>query len=290
MAGMWLLSVLQEYGFHHKGFADNISNVNYLFVRDITDCKTEEELLQSFTHRARKAVKKAEKNGVFIKQITTETLDDFYIIVSNASEEKGFSARNKSFYESILNDIGHPHAQIHVAYIDIGMYREQLTKQHESAKKELLAKEDTFTENQTKSNEKKVATQQEQVSSIEAAQKLLENMPKTGVIPLAGIYFYCFGKEVISALGGSDERYTYFNGMIALYWHMFKYALENDYEKYNFYGTYGFNNPNSPRRHVYTFKKNFGGYVVQLVGEFSLRLSPIKATTYSVLQKINRLR
>ena len=50
-----------------------------------------------------------------------------------------------------------------------------------------------------------------------------------------------------------------------------KYAIENNYDRYNFYGITGdFNEKTNPLYGLYSFKRDFGGYVVEFMGEFDL--------------------
>ena len=49
-----------------------------------------------------------------------------------------------------------------------------------------------------------------------------------------------------------------------------KYAIENNYERYNFYGITGDFNESNPLFGLYSFKRDFGGEVVELIGEFDL--------------------
>ena len=49
-----------------------------------------------------------------------------------------------------------------------------------------------------------------------------------------------------------------------------KYAVENNYKRYNFYGITGDFNKDNPLYGLYLFKKSFGGVVVELLGEFDL--------------------
>ena len=77
-----------------------------------------------------------------------------------------------------------------------------------------------------------------------------------------------------------------------------KYALENGYERYNFYGITGDFNENNPLFGLYSFKRDFGGQVVELIGEFDLIISKplyiiykLAYSTYRTLKNIkNKLR
>ena len=55
---------------------------------------------------------------------------------------------------------------------------------------------------------------------------------------------------------------------------MIKYARDNGYKKYNFYGiSENFSDEKDPEYGVYKFKKGFNGYVEELIGEYHLPLS-----------------
>lgn len=56
---------------------------------------------------------------------------------------------------------------------------------------------------------------------------------------------------------------------------MIKYAAEHNFKRYNFYGINGLPDPASPDYGIYSFKKGFGGQVIELIGTFDLALSPL---------------
>ena len=49
-----------------------------------------------------------------------------------------------------------------------------------------------------------------------------------------------------------------------------KYAINHGYERYNFYGITGIFDEKNPLYGLYSFKRDFGGQVVELIGEFDL--------------------
>ena len=62
---------------------------------------------------------------------------------------------------------------------------------------------------------------------------------------------------------------------------MIKYAIENNYKKYNFFGISGIFDKKDSEYGVYEFKKGFGGVVEELIGDFYLPTS--------ILYKIKRI-
>ena len=97
--------------------------------------------------------------------------------------------------------------------------------------------------------------------------------------------FMMFGDEIIYLFSGNVDKYNNFYSQYLIQWIMIKYAIENKYKKYNFYGISGKFNPGEDG--VYEFKKGFGGHVEEYIGDFYL---PINWYYYlnELLKKIRR--
>ena len=59
-------------------------------------------------------------------------------------------------------------------------------------------------------------------------------------------------------------------------------AVENNYNRYNFYGITGDFRKENPLYGLYLFKKSFGGHVVELIGEYDLVVSKFWYTAYNL--------
>ena len=68
-----------------------------------------------------------------------------------------------------------------------------------------------------------------------------------------------------------------------------KYAIDNHYKRYNFYGITGDFNKDNPLYGLYLFKKSFGGHVVELLGEFDLVISPFWYHSYNLAYSLYSL-
>lgn len=90
------------------------------------------------------------------------------------------------------------------------------------------------------------------------------------VIILGGILFLIYGKEVLSLVGGSYKELMEFQSAYNLHFEMLKYAIVNNYDRYNFYGITGDFREENPLYGLYSFKRDFGGEVVEMIGEFDL--------------------
>ena len=65
-----------------------------------------------------------------------------------------------------------------------------------------------------------------------------------------------------------------------------KYAVENGYSRYNFYGITGDFREENPLYGLFLFKKSFGGHVSELIGEFDYIVSPFWYHTYNIAFKM----
>jgi alanine adding enzyme len=270
-----LVARLSGLGFQHQGLDMNFVNVNWMFIKSLAGVSDAEELIMGTSYRTRKAIRKAEKNGVFLEQATLDTLDDFYGALSKAGDEKGFVYRERAYYEHLLRTTSAEFTKLMMAKIDIPAYRKSITErlEAESATAEELRREVEETGSKKKANRLKVV--QDLVDSYERSLKDIERFPDSvGVATVAAIHFVCYGDEVVCVIGGTVQDYIYFNGATSLYWGMMLHALEKGYPRYNFYGTFGISGQDEEGHGGYEFKKGFGGEVVQLVGDFVMPVRP----------------
>jgi alanine adding enzyme len=270
-----LVAQLSGLGFQHQGLDMNFVNVNWMFIKSLEGIKDAEELIMGTSYRTRKAIRKAEKNGVFLEQATLETLDDFYGALSKAGDEKGFVYRERAYYEHLLSTTSPEFTKLMMAKIDIPAYRKSITERlaAESETAAGLRREVEETGSKKKANRLKVV--QDLVDSYERSLKDIERFPDSvGVATVAAIHFVCYGDEVVCVIGGTVQDYIYFNGATSLYWGMMLHALDKGYARYNFYGTFGISGQDEEGHGGYEFKKGFGGEVVQLMGDFVMPVRP----------------
>ena len=96
------------------------------------------------------------------------------------------------------------------------------------------------------------------------------------IITLGGIIYMIYNQEILSLFGGSYDKYMEFLSFYTIHFEMMKYALNNGYTKYNFYGISGnFENKNDELYGIYDFKRGFGGHVEEYIGEFDLIINPL---------------
>ena len=104
----------------------------------------------------------------------------------------------------------------------------------------------------------------------------------------AGAMFMLYGKEIVYLFSGTSSEFITMKTQFLLQWHIIQYAVENKYEVYNFGGITGNLQPNHPQYGVYEFKKNFGGNVIEYIGDFDLVVSPVKYFFREIIKKLGR--
>lgn len=108
--------------------------------------------------------------------------------------------------------------------------------------------------------------------------------------PLSAAMFMTYGDEVLYLFSGSDEQHMRdYNAQYAIQWHMIKYAAENGFKTYNFYGIQGLPDEKAKDYGIYEFKKGFTsdetGRVVEFIGTYEKSLSGLY-NLYKFLSKI----
>ena len=105
--------------------------------------------------------------------------------------------------------------------------------------------------------------------------------------PLSAAMFMLYGSEVVYLFSGSDEQYMKdYNAQYELQWYMIKYAAEQKFQRYNFYGIHGLPD-DSHKDGVYEFKKGFGGQVLEYIGTREL---PVDHKFYQMKKFLKKLR
>ena len=110
--------------------------------------------------------------------------------------------------------------------------------------------------------------------------------------PLSAAMFMLYGDEVIYLYSGSDEKYMKdYNAQYLIQWHMIKFALQNGFKRYNFYGIQGLPDKSSKDYGIYDFKKGFTstetGRVIELLGAHEL---PVNSIFYNLHQLLSKLK
>lgn len=294
---------LKELGYKHFGFnlMQDTLQPRWMHVIE-TENKTLEQVMNDMESKTRQILRKNERCGITTREITREELPIFKDIMQHTSDRREFVDRPLSYYENMWDTLHESGIlKILVAEIDFNQYKKNTEEELENVKKELKERIYKNENNLLKMNEKKYKqSNKKDEDTIIRLEKQLEKIKELKKehgqkVVLGGILFLIYGNEVLSLYGGSHKKLMQFQSAYTIHFAGIKYAVENGYKRYNFYGITGDFRKENPLYGLYLFKKSFGGKVVELIGEFDYIISPVwyhiynlTFTTYHKLKNLKK--
>ena len=297
-----------EDGYNNKGAVENLKSLGYKFfgfnlMQDTLqprwmhvieiDGRSEEEVQKDMESKTRQILRKNEKSCIKTREIERDELPLFKSIMEHTGDRRDFIDRPLSYYEAMwdnLHDSGI--LKILIADIDFDEYLENTKKELEETEKALKSRIYKHDNNILQMNEKKYESSNKQdKDTIERlnkqVDKINEYIKEYGHTKTLGtILFLIYGNEVLSLFGGTDDNLMQFQSAYSVHYAGVKYAIDNHYKRYNFYGITGDFRKENPLYGLYLFKKSFGGHVVELIGEYDLIISKFWYNTYNIAFKL----
>ncbi len=265
-----IVESLKKVGFIHNGFTvgyNSSQETRWMYTIDLEN-KTFEEVVKDFKPHHLSKIKKAEKFGIIVKDIEYDDLPVFKEITEQTGKNIGFKDKSLEYYQRMYKSFGKD-VKFVIAYLDVEKYKEKINTELESYTK----KYDKFY-NKENNSAKEV---KKNIDSLNNRLKEVEKY-KEKMIPISASMFMLFGDEVVYLFSGNVDKYNNFYSQYLIQWIMIKYAIDNKYKKYNFYGIKGTFENGKNADGVYEFKKGFGGHVEELIGLFDL---PINCLYYA---------
>jgi len=284
-----VVSNLKELGYKHFGFNLMQDTLQPRWMHVIDTDRSMDDVLKDMESKTRQILRKNEKCGIITHEITKEELKEFKEIMKHTSDRREFVDRPFSYYENMwdkLHDSGI--LKIRIAEVDFNLYEENTKKEKNEIEEALKDRIKKYESQELKMNEKKYNSHnkqdEERIKQLEKQlEKIKEYKKEYGEkTTLGGILFLVYGNEVLSLYGGSEAKLMQFQSAYTVHFDGIKYAVENGYKRYNFYGITGDFREENPLYGLYLFKKSFGGTVVELIGEFDLITNKFWYTTYKL--------
>lgn len=261
---------------------ENMEQVGWMYALDVFE-KSEDQLLKDMKPNTRNIIRKTLKYGIEIDELKRDELKEFYKIMLETGKRKDFSIRNLEYFEDMY-DLFAPRGEIKylVTRLNLKKHIASLKKEKEECEK---SKNNI---NDSKFNAGKIKAIDEQIDGIEKRIQQAEDIRKKDgdVIALSGSMFILTQPEVIYLSSGNYEKYMFYNSQYLIQWEMIKYALHNNFKRYNFYGITGNFDKNDKDYGIYEFKTRFNGYVEELIGEYVMPVSWV----YYVLNFIHKIK
>ena len=262
---------------------EKAEQVTWMFSLDL-DGKTEEEILKEMKPNTRNQIKKTEKFGITVKEISYDELDRFQNIMVETGERKGFKVRKLSYFQEMYNLF---HDKNEVKYFITELDLDKYIKGLEKERKEKVDKLNSLSDAKYNDGAKKNLNN-EMAAIDKRINESKETIEKNGsnVITLSGSMFMLIKPEVIYLSSGNYEEYMKYNSQYLIQWELIKYGIENGFKKHNFYGIPANINEHPKDYGIYEFKRGFNGYVEELIGEFELPIT----WHYKLMNLIHKIR
>ncbi|MDG0843611.1 lipid II:glycine glycyltransferase FemX [Staphylococcus equorum] len=285
------LTNLRSLGFKHKGFKEGLSK-DYIQPRMtmITPIeKSDEELIQSFERRNRSKVRLALKRGTTVERSNREGLKTFANLMQITGERDGFLTRDISYFQNIydaLNPDGD--AELFLVKLEpkpvLKDLRQDLLQLEQEKVKLAEKKQDKKTLNKINDVNNKIVKTQELINDMER----LEQSHPEGMY-LSGALLMFSGNKSYYLYGASSNEYRDFLPNHHMQFAMMQYAREHGATTYDFGGTD--NDPDKESDHygLWTFKKVWGTYLSEKIGEFDYVLNkPLYQAIENVKPKLTK--
>ncbi|PTJ05991.1 N-acetyltransferase [Staphylococcus simulans] len=269
------LGNLRQLGFKHKGFKEGLSK-DYIQPRMtmITPIdKTDDELIQSFERRNRSKVRLSLKRGTKVERAGRDQLKIFADLMRITGERDGFLTRDISYFENIYDAL-HPDGDAELFLVKLEPKPVLAELKGENAEVEQdnerlkQKKQDKKTLNKIKDAEAKIARNQKLIDQME---ELYQREPE-GVYLSGALLMFC-GHKSYYLYGASSNDYRDFLPNHHMQFEMMRYAREKGATTYDFGGTD--NDPDKDSEHygLWAFKKTWGTYLSEKIGEFDYVLN-----------------
>ncbi len=240
--------------------------------------KSMDEIMQDMTSKTRQMIRKNEKRGVVMREGTKDDLEEFKHIMDHTGDRRGFISRPLEYLKNMYHGFKDgKYLKLMFADLMIEDKLNEFKSEYSELKKDYEQTLKDIESGKKKIKENKLKLKTDEIERISKEIEEYEKMYKEygSKITLGGIFYFVYGKEVISFIGGAYDKFLEFQPFYTIHYEMLKYAKENGYDYYNFYGISSDLSPSDSQYGIYQFKKGFGGEVVELIGEYDKKLSPM---------------
>lgn len=241
-----LVSYLKTLGYVHKGFTVGYTDeIQYRWSFYLDTFKSDEEIIKLMNNRCKRSLKKAQKYPLIIREVEGDELEDLKIVMEDTCKRHKCYDRSLEYYRRI-KEVFKDKARMMVVYLD----REEYLKYFEDDKLYNLIKKEI-----------------------------------RDYIPISAGVFISDEVYVHYVYGGTRSAYMCLESQYKLHYYMIKYARNEELPIYDFGGISGNFDKGSPNYGVYDFKRGFGGYVVEYIGEFDLVINNFFYRIYKFMYK-----
>ena len=272
-----------EGGVYNDFVEVNLTNANFIKVNDRIQPKwlsrinlkekTIDDIFNNFSSKARQTVRRNERLGFKVRDFDFKDIDKFIDIINNESKKYNIIVPTKIFYEDLKQTFNE-----NIKFMEVYFKRDEVINNIDKMISDVIKDKEFRIDNYHNSKmteEYFIDKELEDEKEIKRLESLKEYFSKCSDDVSMGIYmFITTGNEVVALNGGIVDEYNKLDASYTLHYEMIKYAIDNGYKYYNLYEIGDITDSNNKLKNSYNYKKNFGGEVVELVGEYDLVINP----------------
>ena len=256
--------------------------------------QTADQIFTDMKRNTRNHIRKAEKQGVKIRELKREELDIFKRITESTSARRNFTDKPLTYYEDMY-DLFHERGE--VIFLIAEFSAEYGTSEDNTLRGRFGGYDRDSEERDSRDGGRaRLRSEKSIISDVknnDRGPSTLRNGTSNCRTPLSAAMFMLYGDEVIYLFSGSDEKYMKeYNAQYLIQWHMIKYALDHGFKRYNFYGIQGLPDKSSKDYGIYDFKKGFTsdktGRVIELLGAHELPVNNLFYQLHKLLKSIKK--
>ena len=244
-----IIDKLVELGFLHRGLSVGYSEeIQFRWSYCLDVNKSFDDILLDMNQRCRRCIKKSTKYPLKFVEVNQDNINDFKLIMEHTAKRQNHFDRTLDYYKSIDREFGDD-SKLLIVYLD----KEKFTNEFKQDKLFDIVSKD-----------------------------------KRKMIPVSAGLFIFDSKRCNYVYGGTYKQYMSLMAQYKLQIEMINLAKKRGVTLYDFGGISGDFRPGSKNFGVYDFKRGFGGYVVEYIGEFDLVLSKFGYNIYDISYEFYR--
>lgn len=264
---------------------EDASKQRWFFKKDISNYKSFEDLAMTYEAETKRLIKNAKSFPLKVVELDKENLERAVSILDLTGKRRGFSTRNMLYHQSLYDYMNKNHeAKYLVVELNVEEYLSLLEIEANDLKAAIVVDKD----NKSKRARNRVNQNQDQLKAREERISQLKEINSPTVDICSGVFIGA-NDTMTYLFGGSKKEYMRYYGTYFLQDYTIKYAYDQDYKLYDFYGTLskfaGFDEAEG----IFNFKKGFGGKLYENLGFFEYKPKSIINSTYETLRKIKHL-
>ena len=240
---------LVNLGFHHRGFTIGYSDeVQFRWSYCLDINRSQEEIYKEMDQRCRRCIKKYEKYPLELVDVNDDNIKDFKDIMEHTANRQNHFDRTLDYYKKLDQELGKK-SKLSIIYLDKKKFVQDF-------------KDDKLFDIVSRDNREKIP--------VSAGVFIFDKH--------RGNYVY----------GGTYRDYMPLMAQYKMQMEMIKLSQKLKLPLYDFGGISGNFEVGSENYGVYEFKRGFGGYVVEYIGEFDLILDKFGYNIYAKSYELYR--